>query len=266
MGDIAVLYFEPDIIDKIFLYLDLEDLISVEDVCTDWRTKVENLWKKKLKLKAFSFSWKFLLKNHDWQHLDYKESKSLYLHLASVAISPSFGKFIENDDLVIEYEHYAKKYQSTNSVFRFIKKIKTFRNRKSAENLYFERRHRDHAVILQMLPKTIMFQAGDPGRRFVMSRLLLLGPAAFPVLVTRAGAAVMAGAHYGRGRVLVVPHENMLANTALMIGAGLWVSGRNVICDTGENHHKKHLPRMTVDSRSRAWCRMEGDWVGVRQG
>ena len=99
-----------------------------------------------------------------------------------------------------------------------------------------------------------------------MSRLLLLGPAAFPVLVTRAGAAVMAGAHYGRGRVLVVPHENMLANTALMIGAGLWVSGRNVICDTGENHHKKHLPRMTVDSRSRAWCRMEGDWVGVRQG
>ena len=268
MGDIEVLYFEPDILLRIFLFLDLEDLVSVEDVCADWNNLAvsQNVWKKKLKIKSSSSSWKFLLKNHDWLHLNYKESKSLYFHLASVIISPNFGKFIENDDLVIEYEHYAKKYESTNSVFRFIKKLKTYRNRKSEENLYFERRQRDHNVIVQMLPKTIMFQAPDPQRRFVMSRLLMFGPSAFPVMVTRAGAVVMAGAYYGRGRVIVLPHENLLANTALMIGAGLWVSGQDVIVDNGDNGHKKYLPKMTVDPQSRAWSRLEGDWVSVRVG
>ena len=268
MGDIELLYFEPDILLRIFLFLDLEDLVSVEDVCSDWNDLAvsQNVWKKKLKIKSSGSSWKFLLKNHDWLHLNYKESKSLYFQLASVIISPNFGKFIENNDLVIEYEHYAKKYESTNSVFRFIKKLKTYRNRKSEENLYFERRQRDHNVIVQMLPKTIMFQAPDPQRRFVMSRLLLFGPSVFPVMVTRAGAVVMAGAYYGRGRVIVLPHENLLANTALMIGAGLWVSGQDVIVDNGDNGHKEHLPKMTVDPRSKAWSRLEGDWVGVRVG
>ena len=266
MGDIEVLYFEPDILIKIFLYLDLEDLVTVEDVCTDWNNFAvyQNIWQKKLKVKSSSSSWKFLLKNHDWLHLNYKESKSLYFHLASVIISPNFGKFIENDDLVIEYEHYAKKYQSTNSVFRFIKKLKTYRNRKSEENLYFERRQRDHSVIVQMLPKTT--RVPGPGQSFVMSRLMMFGPSAFPVMVTRAGAAVMAGAYYGRGRVIVLAHENMLANTSLMIGAGLWVSGQDVIVDSGDNGHKEHLPSMTVDSRSKAWSRLEGDWVEVRVG
>lgn len=41
-----------------------------------------------------------------------------------------------------------------------------------------------------------------------MSRLLVFGPSAFPVMVTRAGAVVVAGAYYGRGRVIVMAHEN----------------------------------------------------------
>ena len=52
MGDIEVLYFEPDILLRIFLFLDLEDLVSVEDVCADWNNLAvsQNVWKKKLKL------------------------------------------------------------------------------------------------------------------------------------------------------------------------------------------------------------------------
>ena len=268
MGDIEVLYFEPDILSKIFLFLDLEDLISVEAVCADWNNFAvcQNIWKKKLKVKSSSSSWKFLLKNQDWLHLNYKESKSLYFYLASVTISSDFGKFVENDDLVVEYEHYAKKYQSTNSVYRFIKKLKTYRNRKSEENLYFERRYRDHNVIVQMLPKTTMFYSSRPDQYFLMSRLLVFGPSAFPVLVTKAGAVVMAGAYYGKGRVILLPHENMLANTSLMIGAGLWVSGHDVIVDNGDHGHKEYLPRMTVDSQSKAWSRLAHGWVRVNVG
>ena len=86
MGDIEVLYFEPDILLRIFLFLDLEDLVSVEDVCSDWNNLAvcQNIWKKKLKIKASSSScWKFLLKNHDWLHLNYEDSKSLYFHVSS---------------------------------------------------------------------------------------------------------------------------------------------------------------------------------------
>ena len=31
------LYFEPDIMIKVFMYLDLYDLNSVEDVCMEWK-------------------------------------------------------------------------------------------------------------------------------------------------------------------------------------------------------------------------------------
>ena len=36
-------------------------------------------------------------------------------------------------------------------------KVRKFRIRKSAENLYFEKRSRAHKVIMQMLPKERMF-------------------------------------------------------------------------------------------------------------
>ena len=58
-------------------------------------------------------------------------------------------------------------------------------------------------------------------------------------------------------------HENMLANTSLMIGAGLWVSGQDVIVDNGDNGHKKHLASMTVHCRSKARSRLQGGWVDV---
>ena len=194
MASIELLSSEPDLLVQIFLYLDLADLTSIEDVCTEWRdlgnfnvyvyycsiflkhffsAMYENLWRKKLKLKEKCSNWKFLLKNHDdWKVLDYVESKALYIHLSSVAISSSFKTFIEDNNLVIEHEHYSRKYQNTNNVIRFIKKLKTFMHRKSEENLYFERRNRDHQVILQMLPKTIMFHAHEERKRYTMSKLL----------------------------------------------------------------------------------------------
>ena len=37
MASIELLSSEPDLLVQIFLYLDLADLTSIEDVCTEWR-------------------------------------------------------------------------------------------------------------------------------------------------------------------------------------------------------------------------------------
>ena len=37
MASIELLSSEPDLLVQIFLYLELADLTSIEDVCTEWR-------------------------------------------------------------------------------------------------------------------------------------------------------------------------------------------------------------------------------------
>ena len=37
MPSVELLSSEPDLLVQIFLYLDLADLTSIEDVCTEWR-------------------------------------------------------------------------------------------------------------------------------------------------------------------------------------------------------------------------------------
>ena len=111
-----------------------------------------------------------------------------------------------------------KKYQNTTNIKSFVKKVKTYLHKKTEENLFFEQRIKDHKTIMQMLPSTIMFHLNDERKRYVMSKLLVFGPSSFPLLVTRSGAIVMAGAYYGRGRVVALPHEHILSNQNLMLG------------------------------------------------
>ena len=74
--------------------------------------------------------------------------------------------------------------------------------------------------------QTTMFYSQNPEKHYTMSKLLVFGPSSFPLLTTKSGAVVMAGGYYGAGRVVVLPHELLLSNTALMVGSALWVSGR----------------------------------------
>ena len=37
LGEVALLYSEPDILTRVFLMLDWKDLLVVEEVCREWR-------------------------------------------------------------------------------------------------------------------------------------------------------------------------------------------------------------------------------------
>ena len=174
--EISLLYSEPDILLRVFLMLDLEDLTAIEAVCKDWREfgKIkwylwhnysqigfdisvveENVWRKKLKQKEKT-EWGFLLQQHKWQHLGHLEAKHLFLHLCSVSIS-EFRMSVENEKSCIEYEHYDKIYRNSTSILPSMSKVRKFRIRKSAERLFFDKRSRAQKVIMQMLPKERMF-------------------------------------------------------------------------------------------------------------
>ena len=105
-----------------------------------------------------------------------------------------------------------------------------------------------------------MFYSQSPESRYMMSKLLVFGQSSFPLLTTRSGAVVMAGAYYGLGRVVVLPHENLLSNTPVMLGSALWVSGKNTIV-SGSDHMKELVPRFVMDPQSKGWSRLEDDWV-----
>ena len=124
----------------------------------------ENVWREKLKQKEKS-DWGFLLQQHNkWQQLGHLEAKHLFLHLCSVAIS-EVRMSEENEKNCIEYEDYEKIYRNSSSIFPSMPKVRTFRIRKSGQNLFFEKRSRAQKVIMQMLPK---------GRMFVKKMILLL--------------------------------------------------------------------------------------------
>ena len=61
------------------------------------------------------------------------------------------------------------------------------------------------------------------------------------------------------GRVVLLPHELLLSNTALMVGSALWVSGRDSVVGGGEEW-KSLVPRFVMDPLSKAWSRLENDW------
>ena len=64
---------------------------------------------------------------------------------------------VENEKSCIEYEHYDKIYRNSTSILPSMSKVRKFRIRKSAENLFFDKRSRAQKVIMQMLPKERMF-------------------------------------------------------------------------------------------------------------
>ena len=61
-----------------------------------------------------------------------------------------------------------------------------------------------------------------------MSYLAVFGPRSYPIALfneEKPLSVAVAVSHYGKGRVVVFGHEDILQNKKLMQSAGLWVSG-----------------------------------------
>ena len=107
---------------------------------------------------------------------------------------------------------------------------------------YEKARQDDLRTIFQNCPEEISL---NPTQKSTFSTLLVFGHSAFPLLATADGSVAMAGANFGKGRVIVLPHENLLELRPLLAGAAKWVSGS---------------PSMIVkaDPVSRAWKKSMG--------
>jgi len=240
---------EPDLLVSIFLNLDLRDLLAVELVCTEWRCFFidQNIWRRKLKLKKKSVDWKYALEQHQYTNLDHASSKKLYVHLSSVFVTNLREAVTEKPDLDIEYI----KYTLLRNKVRLPHQGDPLSKYK--ENLFFEQRFRTQMTIFEKTPEQLVFY--DYQSHYVLSKLLLFGPSSFPILKTRGGSVLMAGAYYGKGRVIVVPHEGILSNYSLMDGAVAWVGGPSVSSDQTCN--------IAADPDAKAWTGQGWSYVKV---
>ncbi|XP_051718460.1 TRPM8 channel-associated factor homolog [Ctenopharyngodon idella] len=98
----------------------------------------------------------------------------------------------------------------------------------------------------------------DTKGRDIASEVMVHGPLAFPIAVTPAGKAFIAGAYYGQGRVILVSHEWYLSRDSLstfMINAIKWL-------DEGQTGAIGILPKLkaahAVLSKSGLDCQMTG--------
>ncbi|XP_051718462.1 TRPM8 channel-associated factor homolog [Ctenopharyngodon idella] len=98
----------------------------------------------------------------------------------------------------------------------------------------------------------------DTKGRDIASEVMVHGPLAFPIAVTPAGKAFIAGAYYGQGRVILVSHEWYLSRdslSTLMINAIKWL-------DEGRTGAIGILPKLkaahAVLSKSGLDCQLTG--------
>ena len=108
------------------------------------------------------------------------------------------------------------------------------------EQLFLRRRHHDHVTITSNIPphskgrraatrrnpdgsRIRETNLDNHGQRY--SNLILFSPTAFPILVASVGNVAVAGARYGKGKLVVVAHESILCHKGLMQGAVEWCSG-----------------------------------------
>ena len=110
-----------------------------------------NVWRRKIKQKEKTH-WGFLLQQHKWQKLNHLEAKKLFLHLSSVTIA-EWEMSGENNNHCVLHEYYDKMYRNSINILPIIEGVKQYRMKKSAENLFFDKRSRTQKVIMQMLPK-----------------------------------------------------------------------------------------------------------------
>ena len=224
---LSIFEHEPDLFTVIFGFLSFCDICQSELVCLSWRCLIihHKVWHKKLVQKWQSNAfWRDMLRQHDWDmHENSHElNKRLCLEL-SVTIP---------DEMSDTLLRFVRKESNLNDV-----KIPTsIRNK--IEISFVKRLRNDRIKIISKIPKRpkgrIGWRRGPRKISFVMdqesddnldtnsiknfSKLLLLSPAAFPILVSRTNKEdiILAGARYGKGRIIVASHHNVLYNSDLI--------------------------------------------------
>ena len=218
---------EPDLVTEIFGFLSSSDICQSELVCLSWRYLIihHKVWNRKLVQKWHSNAfWRDMLCQHDWDmhETSHELNKRLCLEL-SVTIP---------DEMADTLLRFVRKESNLNDV-----KIPTsIRNK--IEISFVKRLRNDRIKIISKIPKRpkgrIGWRRGPRKISFVMdqesddnldtnsiknfSKLLLLSPAAFPILVSRTNKEdiILAGARYGKGRIVVASHHNVLYNSDLI--------------------------------------------------
>ena len=223
----SIFEHEPDLVTEIFGFLSSSDICQSELVCLSWRCLIihHKVWHKKLVQKWHSNAfWRDMLCQHDWDvyETSHELNKRLCLEIS----------------VTIPYEMSA-------TLLRFVRKesnlndIKIPLSTKNKIEISFVKRLRnDRIKIISKIPKRpkgrIGWRRGPRKITFLMdrevdenldtnsikdfSKLLLLTPAAFPILVSRTNKEdiILAGARYGKGRIIVASHHNVLYNSDLI--------------------------------------------------
>jgi len=195
--NVDTLLREPELLARVFLFLDQKDLRVVEQVSHIWRELVEqqSIWRRKLlQAKNTRTGWARAMNQMGLSvpSMDHDEAKSTFLLLCR--------RLLPRDMTEASW------------------------TRTGTEQWIYEKaRQDDLRVIFQNCPDGTITLV-NTAREFTMSTLMVFGHSAFPLLSTADGRVVMASAHFGKGRVLVLPHESLLQDRQLLSGAAQWVS------------------------------------------
>ena len=216
----AMLSLEPDVVIEIFLMLSVEDICRAELVCVSWRWFINqySIWKYKLihywKCNPF---WKDILQQHHWTLSEYDHDANKRMCLKIAAIIPDE---ISGDSLKVVMN-------GCNLNDAICPKTKLQPN---FEHVFLQRLVNDKNKIISKIPKRplgrIGWRRGPRKVKFPLGHqtypkylnLLLFSPSAFPVLVEKhvRDDIILAGARYGKGRIIVASHHEMLKNDVLM--------------------------------------------------
>ena len=203
--NVDTLLREPELLARVFLFLNQKELRIVEQVCQTWRELVErqSIWRRRLmQAKNTRTGWSRAVNQMGLSvpSMDHDEAKNTFLLLCR-RLLPPFAPF------------------SMTAVAEA-----SWTKTGTEQWIYEKARQDDLRAIFQNCPGGAI-TLFSRHREFTMSTLLVFGHSAFPLLSTADGRVVMAGAYFGKGRVLVLPHESLLQHRQLLSGAVQWVSG-----------------------------------------
>ena len=202
--------------------------------------------------------WKIILTQHEWHpglHLTHEENKILFMKLSSFLGPPEITNDILDcisNDTPLDWKnavsliHRALSWEEEHFMARRLNDSLTLMSKMPSNSSGVERpSQRSSARKIRLT---------NDGEHY--SNLILFSPTAFPIMVTNTRSeyenVAVAGARYGKGKIVVVPHEAILSNANFIQGAVEWCGNR------------RNCP-ITVDPLTKAWTGMGWQYMDVRR-
>ena len=214
----SMLVKEPDLAVKILVLLPVADICRAELVCTTWRGLIIEfkVWKNKLIKKWHSnHFWRDILQQNDWKSNEssHEVNKRICLQIATAIPDEESDDFLK---VVLKESPLNETIHPKN------------RLHPNFEHLFLQRLVSDRNKIISKIPKRPRGRIGwrrgprkislPPSSANSFTSLLLFSPSAFPILVRKINRydVILAGARYGKGRIIVASHHDILNNDALI--------------------------------------------------